>query len=56
MKNAFFLDMKIQFIPHRKHIISATEPCRLMLRKILGFHGGGYEECRPMGCYAAWLK
>jgi protein tyrosine phosphatase len=26
-----------------------------MERKILGFHGGDYEECRFLGCYAVWL-
>jgi hypothetical protein len=24
------------------------------LSKILGFHGGDYEECRLLGCGAAW--
>jgi hypothetical protein len=37
------------------HHISATEPNRLILCKILRFHGGDYEECRLMGCYAVWL-
>jgi hypothetical protein len=23
--------------------------------KIWGFHGGDYEECRLLGCYAVWL-
>jgi hypothetical protein len=23
--------------------------------KILGFHGGDYEECCLLGCYAVWL-
>jgi hypothetical protein len=23
-------------------------------RKIRGFHGGGYEECRPLGCDTVW--
>jgi hypothetical protein len=23
--------------------------------KISGFHGGDYEECRLLGCYAVWL-
>jgi hypothetical protein len=23
--------------------------------KILGFHGGDYEECRILGCYDVWL-
>jgi hypothetical protein len=26
-----------------------------MLCKIWGFHGGDYEECRLLGCYAVWL-
>jgi hypothetical protein len=26
-----------------------------MLCKIWGFHDGGYEECRPLVCYAVWL-
>jgi hypothetical protein len=26
-----------------------------MLCKIWGFHGGDYEKCRPLGCYAVWL-
>jgi hypothetical protein len=37
------------------HYISATQPRRLMLCKIWGFHGGDYEECRRQGCYAVWL-
>jgi hypothetical protein len=55
MKNAVFWDIKIQFVSHRKHYVSATEPSRLMLCKISGFHGGDYEECRLLGCYAVWL-
>jgi hypothetical protein len=31
------------------HYISATESSRLILSKIRGFHGGAYEECRPVG-------
>jgi hypothetical protein len=31
------------------HYVSATEPSRLMLCKIGGFHGGDYEECRLLG-------
>jgi hypothetical protein len=27
----------------------------LILSKIWGFHGGDYEECRLLGCYAVWL-
>jgi hypothetical protein len=26
-----------------------------ILWKVLGFHGGGYEECRLLGCCAVWL-
>jgi hypothetical protein len=26
-----------------------------MLCKTSGFHGGGYEECRLLGCYAVWV-
>jgi hypothetical protein len=29
--------------------ISATESIRLMICKICGFHGGDYEEFRPLG-------
>jgi hypothetical protein len=49
VKNAVFRDMKTQFVRHRTHNVSATEPSRLMLCKILGFHGGDYEECRLLG-------
>jgi hypothetical protein len=28
---------------------------RALLCKILGFHGGDYEEFRLLGCYALWL-
>jgi hypothetical protein len=31
MKNAVCWDIKTQFVPHRKHYISATEPSRLPL-------------------------
>jgi hypothetical protein len=31
------------------HYFSATEPSRLMLCKIWGFHGGDYKECRLLG-------
>jgi hypothetical protein len=49
MKNAVFWDIKSQFVPHRRHYVYATEPSRLMLCKVLGFHGGDYEECRLLG-------
>jgi hypothetical protein len=32
IKNAVFWDIKTQFVSHRKHYVSATEPSRLMLR------------------------
>jgi hypothetical protein len=37
MKNAIFWDIKAQFVPHRKHYVSATDLSRLMLSKIGGF-------------------
>jgi hypothetical protein len=46
MKSAVFWAIKTQFVPHRKHYIAATEPNRLILCKILGFHSGDYEEFR----------
>jgi hypothetical protein len=51
MKNAVFWDINTRFLPHRKHYFFATEPSRLMLCKICGFHVGGYEECRLLGSY-----
>jgi hypothetical protein len=42
MKNAVFWYIKPQSVLH----VSATEPSRLMLCKIWGFHGTDYEECR----------
>jgi hypothetical protein len=35
--------------------VSDTEPSRLMLCKIWGFHGGDFKECRLLGCCAVWL-
>jgi hypothetical protein len=49
MKNAVFWDIKTQFVPNRKHYISATEPRRLKLCRIWGFHGDDYEECSLLG-------
>jgi hypothetical protein len=46
IKNVVFWDIKTKFVPHRKYYVSATEPSRLMLCKICGFHGGDYEERR----------
>jgi hypothetical protein len=34
MKNVVFLDIKTQFVTRRRHIISATEPRRLLICKI----------------------
>jgi hypothetical protein len=50
MKNAVFLDIKPP-VPtsEETHCVSATETNQLMLCKILGFHGGDYEECRLLG-------
>jgi hypothetical protein len=49
MKNAVFCDIKPQFVPHRKHYVSATKASPLMLCKICDFHSGDYEECRLLG-------
>jgi hypothetical protein len=46
MKNAVLLYVKTLFVPHRKHNLSRTDPSRLTLCKIWGFHGDDYEECR----------
>jgi hypothetical protein len=53
--NTVFWGIKMQLVPHRKHITSPTEPSLLMRCKILGFHGGDYEECRLVGCYVMSL-
>jgi hypothetical protein len=50
MKNTVFWDIKNQFVTsYETHYVSATEPNRLMLCKISGFHGGDYEELRSSG-------
>jgi hypothetical protein len=49
MQNVVFWNITTQFVPHRRHITSATEPSQLMLCKIWGFHGSDYEECRLLG-------
>jgi hypothetical protein len=47
MKNVVYWDIKPQFLLHMRHITStATESRQLILCKISGFHGSGYEECR----------
>jgi hypothetical protein len=55
MKNSVFWDIKTQFVPHRRHCISATQLSRLILCKILGFHGGDYEQRRLLGCYTVTI-
>jgi hypothetical protein len=54
VKNAVFWDIKTQFVHHRRHYVSVTEPSRLMLCNLWGFHSGDYEECRLLGCDAMW--
>jgi hypothetical protein len=49
MKNAVFWDKKPVRTSQEAHYFSATEPSRLMLYDIWGFHGGDYEECRILG-------
>jgi hypothetical protein len=49
MKNGVFWDIKIQFVLHRRHYVSASALSPLMLCKIWGLHGGDYEECRLLG-------
>jgi hypothetical protein len=50
MKNVVFCDIEPPVRTSQEtHYVSATEPSRSMLRKIRGFHGGDYEECRLLG-------
>jgi hypothetical protein len=45
MKNAVFWDKKKPVRTSQEiHYVSATEPSRLRLCKILVFHGGDYED------------
>jgi hypothetical protein len=46
MEKAVFWYLKAQFVPHRKHHVSATEPSRLILFKSWDFDDGDYEEYR----------
>jgi hypothetical protein len=56
VKNAVFWDKKNPVrTSEGTYYVSAKEPSLLMLCKILDYHGGGYEECRLLGCYAVWL-
>jgi hypothetical protein len=57
-KNTVFWDIKLQFVPHRKHYVlySINELGNwLMLCKILGFLGSDYEECSLLGCDTVWV-
>jgi hypothetical protein len=49
MKNAVFWDIKPSSYFTGDTLLSATVPSQLMLCKILGFHGGDYEECCLLG-------
>jgi hypothetical protein len=44
MKNDAFWDIRTPSVPHSKHHVSATESSLLVICKIWGFHGDGYEE------------
>jgi hypothetical protein len=44
--NVVFWDIKTQFVPQETHYVTATEPSRLMLCMVWGFHGADCEECR----------
>jgi hypothetical protein len=55
MKYAVFWDINPAHTSQETHYVLATEHRRLMLWKICGFHGRGYEEWRLLGCYAVWL-
>jgi hypothetical protein len=50
MKNAVYWDIKRTVCTSQEtHYVSATEYSRLMLCKILSFHGSDYEESRLLG-------
>jgi hypothetical protein len=55
MKNAVCWDIKTQFVSRESHYFSTTEPSRLMLCNISGFHCSDYEECRLLTWDAVWL-
>jgi hypothetical protein len=55
METVVLWNIKTQFVLHRRHYFSARVSKRLMLCEIWGLHGGDYEECRPLGCYAVWF-
>jgi hypothetical protein len=39
----------------RNRVLHPEKTNNWFLVKIWGFHGGAYEECRLLGCYAVWL-
>jgi hypothetical protein len=49
MKNAVFWDIHTQFVPHRRHYSSTTEPSRSLLCKMWGFHNVYYKDCSLLG-------
>jgi hypothetical protein len=56
MKNVDFWDIRTPVRTSQEtHYVSVTEPRQLMLCKILGFHGGDYEEFRLLRSYAVAL-
>jgi hypothetical protein len=56
MKNAVFWGYEYPgHTSEETRYFSATEPSRLILWKIWGFHGGDYVECRPLGYDPVWL-
>jgi hypothetical protein len=55
MKNVVFWDINPVRTSQETHYVSAIRPTLLMICKILGIHGGDYEECRLLGCDTVWL-
>jgi hypothetical protein len=50
MKKAVFRDIHSVRTSQETHCASATELSRLMLCKMLSFHGGDYEGAVFLGC------
>jgi hypothetical protein len=48
MKNAVLWEINTQLV-QETYYISITEPSRLMLYKIWGFHGGDYQKYHLLG-------
>jgi hypothetical protein len=49
MKNAFVWDIKHQFIPHRKHVMSSLQSSGGECYVIFEDFTADYEECRLLG-------